>query len=295
LIVVGTNQADDVIVEQLGDILRPRVSIAGGSQIALDFNALVIDEVFFSGLEGNDRFENLSTLPVTAHGDDGNDLLIGGTNLDTLFGGVGDDRVAGQAGNDELLGQLGRDALYGDLGNDALHGNEDNDVLFGGAGDDMLEGASGADDLFGDDGQDALFGGLGDDNLTGDADNDSLNGGSGEDYLNGALGNDSLVGGDDSDYLVGGLGADQMSGGSASDTLSGEEDGSLSNNPADVFTDIEDEDVLQGALVESAPGVAGFGLGLTGGAPFGSIRFVANYIGSWSQAERAAIEKAFAD
>ena len=49
------------------------------------------------------------------HGDNGNDIVIGGPNNDVLFGDHGDDFIFGTFGNDSLAGGQGDDFLNGDL------------------------------------------------------------------------------------------------------------------------------------------------------------------------------------
>jgi uncharacterized delta-60 repeat protein len=71
----------------------------------------------------------------------------------------------GQAGNDTIIGSDGRDKLYGGDGDDWLRGGMSADKLFGGAGNDKLSGNGGADILLGDVGSDTLFGNLGADKL----------------------------------------------------------------------------------------------------------------------------------
>lgn len=71
--------------------------------------------------------------PSEIYGGPGNDVLVGGSNVDLIDGGQGNDIILGgirpSDGNDTLLGREGRDILIGHLGAD---------MLFGGAGDDLL-------------------------------------------------------------------------------------------------------------------------------------------------------------
>ena len=72
---------------------------------------------------GNDLVRMSGTIPLEAHGADGDDSLYGGQ---------------------------GNDALFGDGGNDSIHGGEGDDVLSGGAGADYLSGDGGVDTVYAD-------------------------------------------------------------------------------------------------------------------------------------------------
>jgi Ca2+-binding RTX toxin-like protein len=75
------------------------------------------------------------------HGEDGNDMMLGGQ------------------GNDELYGGGGRDTLIGGAGDDILNGGRSYDKLTGGAGDDILFGDFGRDTFIfvGRDGDDVIL------------------------------------------------------------------------------------------------------------------------------------------
>ena len=152
--------ADDLVVVSLTNIGTPLVQ-----QFALS----AVTSISFSGLAGNDRFQNFTSIPSSAYGGDGNDTLIGGSGNDNLQGGNGNDFLDGGAGDDILWGQAGNDYLFGDTGNDTLHGGDDADQLFGGAGNDTLLGENGNDRLEGGTGVDVLTGGAGADSFFGAA------------------------------------------------------------------------------------------------------------------------------
>ncbi len=141
-------------------------------------------------------------------GNEGNNHLKGGDNLDYIFGDLGTDTLEGGAGDDyyyltdnqdtiiEAVGAgLDKIDAYGDgivmaanverlymksytaitaTGNDSkntLSGNNRNNVLYGMGGNDYLSGATGADSLYGGLGNDSLNGGRGNDRyffMTGD-------------------------------------------------------------------------------------------------------------------------------
>jgi Ca2+-binding RTX toxin-like protein len=179
----------------------------------------------------------------------GNDLLIGGSQVDFIFGdSLAADATAG--GDDILFGNGGSDQLFGGGGSDRLSGGEGNDTLNGGAGDDFLEGGNGGDALNGGDGFDfavydsidiagghAIFlsspgsntataagdsyssiegivSNTGNDTLFGNEEQNVLSSQNGNDVLFGAGGFDSLYGGNGDDSLFGGTGAgDYLDGG----------------------------------------------------------------------------------
>jgi Ca2+-binding RTX toxin-like protein len=132
----------------------------------------------------------------------------------------------GDAGNDELYGDEGADLMDGGTGHDLLHGGEDDDTVDGGDGNDLLYGAEGDDILTGGDGDDYLLGGFGSDEMSGGTGNDTLDGS----FSNGtgAFGpldqdaGDTLSGGEGDDHLflgrgdigTGGEGADIFESGS---------------------------------------------------------------------------------
>ena len=62
----------------------------------------------------------------------GPDTLSGGTEDDTLLGREGNDVLLGEGGDDSLIGLTGRDILYGGNGRDTLQGRASGDILIGG-------------------------------------------------------------------------------------------------------------------------------------------------------------------
>ncbi|WP_186766303.1 calcium-binding protein [Phaeobacter marinintestinus] len=59
------------------------------------------------------------------YGNDGNDRLNGGTDLDFLYGGSGNDHLVGGRGSDYLFGGPGNDILFGGGGRDHFEFNHD--------------------------------------------------------------------------------------------------------------------------------------------------------------------------
>src|SRR5262249_18724000 len=112
VIVQGTN-GDDMIqvagdqngVAVLGLAAQVNITGAEAANDRLTVNALAGDDVVqASGLTA-------AAIQLTADGDVGNDILIGGDGNDTLIGGAGDDVLIGGLGTDILNGAPGNDIL----------------------------------------------------------------------------------------------------------------------------------------------------------------------------------------
>jgi Ca2+-binding RTX toxin-like protein len=129
---------------------------------------------------------------VYLNGGEGDDTLIGGSDVDHLEGGEGQDRLSAGSGADTLMGGEGDDTLDGGSGADALQGGLGRDQLLGGRGADTLDGGSG------------------DDTLTGGSGADVLDGGAGWNLLVGEQGDDTFLAGTDRDTVVGGSGHDTL-------------------------------------------------------------------------------------
>ncbi|MFO0949505.1 MAG: calcium-binding protein, partial [Planctomycetota bacterium] len=80
---------------------------------------------------GNDVMDatGITRLAVELHGDDGDDMLKGGSLADWLIGGEGSDWLEGNGENDRLEGGNGRDLLVGGMGADTIMGGGGNDLL----------------------------------------------------------------------------------------------------------------------------------------------------------------------
>ncbi|BCH57605.1 hypothetical protein RvVAR0630_02290 [Agrobacterium vitis] len=142
------------------------------------------------------------------------------TSIENLTGTNYADTLTGDDGNNVLNGGSGKDTLTGGDGADTLIGGNDGDTLEGGTGADTLSGDGGDDTLVGGEGADTLSGGDGNDTLTGGEGADTLNGGYGADIMRGGEGADTLSGGNDGDTFEGGEGADRLIGGDGTDTAS---------------------------------------------------------------------------
>lgn len=117
----------------------------GTGALAHVFRDVPITSIVAYGGTGNDILSNLTDIPCTLYGEDGNDYIIGGSGNDRLDGGPGSDVISGGPGNDTLIGGPGNDHLSGDAGNDSLSGGTGNDNLYGGSGVDTLSGGAGSD------------------------------------------------------------------------------------------------------------------------------------------------------
>ena len=225
----GTNLADFVHVKQSETTLYVEVNNDDLTEIVVhEFNLQDVLSLYFKGNSGDDTFRNDTGLESLAYGNNGNDLLIGGSGYDKLHGGndndtlrgrggddslhgdYGDDLLAGGSGDDNLRGWYGNDRLYGQDGNDYVSGYLGDDILHGGNGDDVVKGHEGDDRIFGGDGSDELYGWLG---------NDRLLGGNGDDYVSGYHGNDFIAGNRGDDVLKGHEGNDRLFGGAGDDAI----------------------------------------------------------------------------
>lgn len=157
----------------------------------------------------------------TLTGDDGANVIIGGTSSD------GDDVLSGMGGNDLLVGFGGQDYLNGGSGADTLEGGFSSDTLVGGSGADVIDGGDGTDWVdysASDAGVTVLFSGAA---QGGDAEGDQLisierfTGSEFADLLQGTGGNNVLRGNGGNDALVGGGGVDTLYGDLGNDTLVG--------------------------------------------------------------------------
>jgi Ca2+-binding RTX toxin-like protein len=105
--------------------------------------------------DGDDYYNNGTSVPSYVEASHGDDELLGGTGPDTFNGGPHKDKLYGGYGNDVLEGGSGVDTVYGQVGNDALTSKADSrDHLWGGPGKDTLDGSA---DSHGDDDNDTFI------------------------------------------------------------------------------------------------------------------------------------------
>jgi RTX calcium-binding nonapeptide repeat (4 copies) len=71
-------------------------------------------------------------------GNEGNDIIVGGTGLDDVNGGPGNDKIDGVNDNDVLQGGEGNDDVAGGEGDDTIGGGDGSDILSRGLGNDRV-------------------------------------------------------------------------------------------------------------------------------------------------------------
>jgi Ca2+-binding RTX toxin-like protein len=215
LVIVNTGPTDDTSVVSLvrGQVQvtlsRTTVKVIAGSVIRFTtndptrtFDTAAVHKIEFFGGDGNDKFTNATSIPCTALGDGGADILIGGSGKDILSGGLGDDSMVGNGGDDSITGGGGNDTGVCGDGNDTFTSSDGNDSVSGGNGNDIINVGNGNNTINGGAGNDSITAGSGNDLLMGGDGNDSINGGGGSDSLEGDAGNDALNGGAGSDTYV---------------------------------------------------------------------------------------------
>ena len=287
---------------------RAHISLGDGDDTA---TKTANNDVVIRGGAGNDTLTGGPTFSSPdfkawnrLFGDEGDDIVTGGTGRDELDGGPGADRFLGGGGFEDVVtyasrtapvfadldGSNGNDGeagehdtilpdierLIGGAADDALRGGTDTDDLYGGPGNDTLDGGGSWDVLFGGPGTDTLTGGSGDDVLTGEEGDDTADGGPGNDKIRlrnpapdaGPDGNDVAKGGAGDDIITSGTGTDTISGGAGLDEVR------YTDRTARVFADLDAEagdDGVDGEHDTIATDVEGLGGGaandmLTGNA-----------------------------
>lgn len=158
----------------------------------------------FVGSPGDDRILSLS-YATTISGGAGNDVI--GFDMD-----VGPSYLRGDEGDDVIYGGEDVNDLNGNQGNDTVHGNVSPDWVLGGQGDDVLLGYQAADLVYGNLGDDTCDGGAGADIVRGGQGADSLSGGADDDWLSGDRGDDTVTGGAGADvfHAFGDAGLDRV-------------------------------------------------------------------------------------
>ncbi|MGI8461753.1 MAG: calcium-binding protein [Solirubrobacterales bacterium] len=231
----------------------------GSASEDVDLGVVGAERIVADGRTLDDKLDGAGGAPFTAaldvgvelFGQDGEDLLGGGSRADILHGGNSDDLLSGGDGRDVLLGDDQEDILAGGEGADRLDGGPDDDLVDyrvlgrgakrgvdldlrggtvggAGAGDRIvsIEGAFASpldDTVVGNGALNFVDGGGGDDDLGGGAERDALLGSAGDDLLDGGGARDILFGGPGDDAIHGELGKDIVFGNAGQDRITTEE------------------------------------------------------------------------
>src|SRR3954452_7543706 len=242
----GDAANDNIIISVSGANLRhnlPTTLVGPGFRSPTDFDSTVDGEQTLTAAAGR----------LTIDGGGGDDIIVGGPNLDTLRGGDGDDRLTGGPNAKPT-----KESIEGGAGNDVMIWNN-------GDGDDVDDGGDGIDEMqfnngVADDVMDVAPAGggahhfhrigaeinidiaasterlnvnafSGNDSLVSAPDttiattvdagpgNDTITTGGGADLIQGGTGADTLTSGAGADRIVGNQGNDTVNAGSGDDTL----------------------------------------------------------------------------
>lgn len=102
------------------------------------------DEFEYTVSDGNGGFDTATvTVEISRRGPQLDDAGIGDEGRNVLAGGSGDDFLDGRGGNDFLIGNSGDDILLGGAGDDMLVDLMGSNVLRGGEGRDVMKGGFG--------------------------------------------------------------------------------------------------------------------------------------------------------
>ena len=229
IFIEGTQDRDFSEVSDSGNQLEVRLS---GFDVQT-FNVDEVNLIEFRGLDGDDAFENFSTIPSVAYGNGGNDVLTGGSEKDILFGGNGNDRLWASFRVTNTAFDFSENEIYGGAGDDEIQGSGGDDLIFGGFGDDEIFGFQGDDEIRGGDGNDFIRGNRDNDRIFGGDGNDTIFGNHGENLIFGGLGadvitshrtntlqsTDRIVGGDGDDEIISRGDNEEIFGGVGNDTI----------------------------------------------------------------------------
>jgi Ca2+-binding RTX toxin-like protein len=185
------------------------------------------------------------TASLTIDGGGGDDIIVGGPNLDTIRGGEGDDRLSGgpnATGIEPIEGGAGNDVMIwnnGDGDDSDVGGAGNDETLFNnGTADDVMDvapvGTAGAHHFH------RVGAGI-DIDMSADTERLNVNAFSGDDSLVSApgttvaitvdagSGDDTITTGDGPDVIQGGTGADTLSGGAGADRIVGNQGNDTDN------------------------------------------------------------------
>lgn len=126
LYIVGSNDGDQVMVQEINGGLTTRVHADFIPEAYRDYNTADIDHILAYLCKGDDHMNMAGNVTSTS-------IVHGGAGNDHLHGGGGSTVLLGDAGDDLLIGQSGRGVLIGGTGQDKLIGGSDQDILIGGS------------------------------------------------------------------------------------------------------------------------------------------------------------------
>ena len=118
--VVGTDDDDHVHVKVVNDEIDVFADFVSPKHRRFDAAGITAVEVYLCGGDDKGNVHQSIDLPATIFGDDGKDMLWGGSGDDDIFGGAGNDKLWGRDGDDLLDGGAGNDKLFGGAGANTL-------------------------------------------------------------------------------------------------------------------------------------------------------------------------------
>jgi Ca2+-binding RTX toxin-like protein len=224
---------------------------------------------------------------LTINGGGGDDIIVGGPNVDDIHGGDGNDRITGAQGNETIFGDAGNDQLIWENthGNDINEGGDgvDETIILAGTADDQMKLSAPVagrhffersnapftvdmateklvvNSFSGNDKLETAAGvtipvtidsGPGDDNITTGDGNDVINGGDGNDVLSAAGGDDRIEGDRGNDTMNGGAGSDTLNweNGDGNDVMNGDDGVDRIENNLGAANDISHLSVVAGKV-----------------------------------------------
>ena len=102
--------------------------------LGMSYSELSEPDEYISGLEGDDIIfvsnNNTGLLERNyIYGNEGNDVIVGGTSIDHIWGNSGDDTIYGGDYRSTIEGGSGDDVIYAGLGDDSLYGGAGKDTF----------------------------------------------------------------------------------------------------------------------------------------------------------------------
>ena len=220
---LGDPAHDNPYLQAVSALVERRDTDGDGISDYLRYNGG--EHIVIQGTDGDDHIV-AGDGDDTIWGGDGNDRLEAGYGVDHVHGGAGDDIITnagtdigetdflhGDEGNDVIHGGSGLALIFGNQGKDFLIAGPDGKTVMGGIGDDFILGGDGMDFLLGEAGDDWIEGGGRFDTLAGE--NSELMFNStivGHDVLNGQHGDTDYDAEAGDDIMVQGVGIQRSNG-----------------------------------------------------------------------------------